>query len=212
MGTQPKRQPAAETRAKITEAAATILAEQGIHGTTVSAIMEQAGVSRTAFYRQFNDLSGVIAAVLEILVEELFREAGDWFTDEDAVGSRDVVWENALRDGRSIKPRIRLFSAIVAATALDESFRRTWQQTLIQPWIDATAAAIRRDQAAGAVCSNLDSDATALALTLMSVQLALEVLGRQNAEPEDYAAILTPIWDAVLFSTDPLDQPERTRP
>ena len=79
----------------------------------------------------------------EILVEELFREAGDWFTDEDAVGSRDVVWENALRDGRSIKPRIRLFSAIVAATALDESFRRTWQQTLIQPWIDATAASRR---------------------------------------------------------------------
>lgn len=201
MGTQPNRQPAAETRTQIIEAAAAILEEHGLRGATVSAIMERAGVSRTAFYRQFSGLSGVVEALLEIMVEELFGQAGKWFTDDDAVGSRDVVWDNALSDGRAIKPRIGLFSAIADATALDQSLRTIWKQAITQPWIDATAAAIRRDQAAGAVRRDLDPDATALALTLMSEQLALEVLGSQDLDPEDYAAILAPIWDAVLFTT-----------
>lgn len=195
------------------EATAAILEEQGLSGASVSAIMERAGVSRTAFYRQFDDLSGVMASLLEILVEELFGQAGDWFTDEGAVGSRDVVWENALRDGRALKPRIGLFSAIADATAMDPSLRAVWKQAVTQPWIDATAEAIRRDQAAGAIRSSLDPDATALALTLMSEQLALEVLGRQARAPEDYAAILAPIWDAVLFTASchqPPDRPHHT--
>ncbi len=169
---------------------------------TVTSIMERAGVSRTAFYRQFNGVNGVVAALLESLVVELFGEAGDWFKDDDAVGSRGVIWDNAMRDARAIKPRIRLFSAIVDAAALDESLRTMWRTTITQNWIDATAAAIRRDQIAGVIRPGLDPDSTALALTLMSEQLALEVLGRQDAEPDRYAEILTPIWGAVLFGVD----------
>lgn len=184
--------------------------ELGLHDEVIPRI-EACLLDDPAFYRQFSDLSGVVAALLEILVEELFSQAGEWFTDDDAAGSRDVIWENALRDGRAIKLRIGLFSAIVAASALDESLRAIWRQSVTQPWIDATVVAIRRDQAAGVVRSSLDADATALALTLMSEQLALEVIGRQDVEPEDYAAILTPIWTAVLFGTAHPDQTERSR-
>ena len=42
-------------------------------------------------------------------------------------------------------------------------------------------------------------DATALALTLMGEQLSLELFGCGDATPEQYAAILAPIWEAVLF-------------
>ncbi len=121
---------------------------------------------------------------------------------DDAVGSLDVIWNDALSDGRAIKPRIGLFSVIVDATALDESLRTMWRSTVTQSRMDATAEAIRRDQVAGGVRPSLDPDASALALTLMSEQFALEVLGRQEAEPEQCAAILTPIWDAVLFGVD----------
>ena len=48
----------------------------------------------------------------------------------------------------------------------------------------------------------LDPDATALALTLMGEQLSLELFGRGDATPEQYAAILAPIWEAVLFGPD----------
>jgi len=197
-----RRKSAAETRATILDATAALLEEQGTTGLTVGAVMKRAGVSRTAFYRQFHNISEVLAALLEALLEEIYSEAADWFTDVEAVGSRDVVWANALRDGRSIKPRIKLFAAIVDATATDESLRTMWRNSFTQSWVDETASAIRRDQAAGVIRPSLDPDTTALALTLMSEQLALEVLGRQDGEPEQYAAILTPIWETVLFGVD----------
>jgi hypothetical protein len=46
---------------------------------------------------------------------------------------------------------------------------------------------------------SLDPDSTALALTLMGERLALEVLGRRDGSPEEYAAVLAPIWESVLF-------------
>lgn len=199
------RQSGASTRAKIVDATASLLEERGIAELTVSAIMTRASVSRTAFYRQFDRASDVLSALMESLLIELESQAGAWFTDVEAVGSRDVVWENALRDGRAIKPRIRLLRAIVDATAVDEPLRTMWRATFTQSWVDATAAAIRRDQAVGAIRPGLDPDTTALALTLMSEQLALEVLGLQDGTPEAYAAILTPIWGAVLFGIDDTD-------
>lgn len=193
------------TTSLIIDAAAALLLEKGAAGLNVSAIMRQAGVSRTTFYRLFDDVSGPVAALLELIVGELFSQAGAWFTDIDAVGSRDVIWDNALRDGRALKPRIELLGAIVDATSQDESLRTLWRDSVRRPWIDATATAIRADQAAGAIRASLDPDATALALTLMGEQVALEVLGRLDGQPEQYAAILTPIWEAVLFGhSDPL--------
>ena len=113
--------------------------------------------------------------------------------------SRDVIYGNALRSGRTIEPRIGLIAAIVDATALDASLRTLWRETVLQPQIDSAARAIRRDQVAGQVPASIDPDATALALTLMGEQVALEVLGRRGGSPEEYAAILSPIWEAVLF-------------
>lgn len=193
------RQPAEATREQIIEATVALLETNGASALTVSAIMERAAASRTAFYRQFDDVHGVIARLLESIVAELDAQAGDWFTKTDAVGRREVIYENALRDGRAVKQHIKLLSAIFDASRLNESLRALWRRILVQPQIDATSAAIRRDQAAGAIRPSLDPDTTALALTLMGIQLALEVLGRQDGRPEEYAAILTPIWEAVLF-------------
>jgi len=77
--------------------------------------------------------------------------------------------------------------------------RASWWETVLEPRIESAANAIRRDQAAGQVPPSIDPDATALALNLMGEQVALEVLGRRGGSPEEYAAILSPIWEAVLF-------------
>lgn len=193
------RQSGAETRRQIIEATARLLEERGAAGLSVSAIMGRAGVSRTAFYRQFDDVYDVVATLLEALSGELAENAGAWFNDEEAVGSRDVIYGNALRSGRTIEPRIGLIGAVVDATALDASLRTLWRETVLAPQIDSAARAIRRDQVAGQVPVSIDPDATALALTLMGEQVALEVLGRRGGSPEEYATILSPIWEAVLF-------------
>ena len=193
------RQSGAETRRQVIEAAAGLLEERGPAGLTVSAIMNRAGISRTAFYRQFDDVYGVVATLLETIAGELAENAGAWFNDQRAVGSRNVIFGNALRSGRAIQARIGLIAAIVDATALDASLRASWWATVLEPRIESAANAIRRDQAAGQVPTRVDADATALALTLMGEQVALEVLGRRGGSPEEYAAILSPIWEAVLF-------------
>jgi AcrR family transcriptional regulator len=193
------RQSGAETHLQIIEAATGLLKERGAAGLNVSAIMQRAGVSRTAFYRQFDDVYGVVAAMLGAIASELAERAAAWFNDVDAVGSRDVIYGNALRAGRTIKPFITLLGAIVDATALDTALRTLWRETVLQPRSDASAAAIRRDQAAGVVPISIDPDSTAFALTLMGEQVALEVLGRRDGSPEEYASILSPIWESVLF-------------
>jgi len=193
------RQSGAETRRRVIEATAGLLEERGPAGLNVSAIMERAGISRTAFYRQFDDVYGAIKTLLDGIAGELAENAGAWFNEENAVGSRDLIYGNALRSGRTIKPRIGLIAAIVDATALDASLRALWRETVLEPRIESAAHAIRRDQVAGQVPVSIDPDATALALTLMGEQVALEVLGRRDGTPEEFATIVSPIWEAVLF-------------
>jgi AcrR family transcriptional regulator len=163
--------------------------------------MERAGVSRTAFYRQFPDVYAVVGEVLAGIADQLAVGAARWSRDPDAVGSVDVIFQNAVQSGRFVKPLTKQIQAIVDATGYDETLRVLWREGVVQARIDATAWAIRRDQAAGAIRSSIDPDATALALTLMGEHLVLEILGRQDGSPEQYARIVAPIWEAVLFGT-----------
>jgi hypothetical protein len=71
--------------------------------------------------------------------------------------------------------------------------------------VDATAAAIRRDQEAGAVRPELDAEATAFALTLMGERVVLELLGRRGGTPEEFARMIGPIWEATLFGVEESD-------
>ena len=195
------RQSTAATRQQVVEATVGLLEEQGARGLNVSAIMERAGVSRTAFYRQFPDVYAVVGELLARIAERLAGGAAPWFRDPDAVGSVDVIVSNAVRSAGVIKPLVKQIQAIVDASGLDESLRALWREGVVQARIDATAWAIRRDQDAGAVRPTIDPDTTALALTLMAEQVALEVLGRHDGTPEQYAQIIAPIWESVLFGT-----------
>jgi hypothetical protein len=61
-----------------------------------------------------------------------------------------------LQAGRTVKPLITLWGAILDASADDTTLRTLWRDTVVQPRIDVTAAAIRRDQAAGAIPLDID--------------------------------------------------------
>ena len=196
-----RRQSAAATRRQVGEATVELLEERGARGLSVSAIMKRAGVSRTAFYRQFSDVYAVVGELLERMAERLAGGAAPWFRDPEAVGSVDVIVSNAVRSARVLKPLVKQMQAIVDAAALDDSLRALWRDGVVQARIDATAWAIRRDQAAGAVRSTIDPETTALALTLMAEQVALEILGRQDGTPEQYAQIIAPVWESVIFGT-----------
>ena len=198
MAAQP-RIPSPEAHRRILDATRALLERRDSSALNVSGIADRAGIHRTVFYRHFDNTNQAIAAVLDQLAQRQAAGAGAWFADDGPTGTRDVIYANALRAARAFAPNARLMCAIADASAHDDELRTMWHQRFVQPRIDATAAAIRRDQAAGAIRAELDPDDTALALQTMGITLGLQILGRERGEPERVANIISPIWEAVLF-------------
>lgn len=193
-------------RTAIVDAAAALLLREGANGLNVRAVMREAGVSRTAFYRQFDGMHDVLRVLLARLLTELETGATDWLRVPDAVGTPDIVERNMLQTGRHLQPHAALLCAINDAAGSDPTLRRLWRDQVVQARIDATEAAIRRDQAVGTVRDTLDPADTARALILMVEALALEILGRRHGTPEEFARVTTPIWRHVLFADDELGE------
>lgn len=194
--------PDGSDRQRILVACRELLLERGAEGLSVSALMQRAQISRTVFYRRFDDVTDVVGELLREVCAELAARSGAWFWDEAAVGSPDVIVPNVVSSGAVIRPHAALLCAISDAAGANERLRALWWSELIQPRLDATIAAIERDQRAGVVRPDLDAPRAALALTLMGERVALELLGRRGATPEEYARVIGPIWEAILFGVD----------
>lgn len=198
-----QRRTSTETRELIIAAAASLITERGPEAVSVVTVMRRAGVSRTAFYRQFDSIYDVYANLLVRVGSELFAETGSWIAKPEAVGRPDVVHPNFVGYARAFTKYGELLTALHDVCGSDARLRELWRDGFIQRFIDTTTAAIARDQAAGVVSADLDPAATALALTLMGEAASLELLGRQGIEPEAYADIIAPIWISVLFGVVP---------
>jgi len=198
-----KRQSSAAARGAIVAATELILCDQGASALNVQSVMTTAGISRTTFYRQFSDVYEVVEVLIERLVARMADQSGAWLREPDAIGSPEQVHPNLIRSATAVQPAARLLVALHDALGLDDRLRRIWREQLLQPRINAVAAAIRRDQAAGAISATVDADTTALALSLMNEQLLIELVCRNGANPEEYARTAAPIWESALFGGRP---------
>lgn len=188
-------------REAIVDATAALLLRSGASGLNVKAIMAEAGVSRTAFYRRFDTAHDAVIALLGRLLVLMVDTNDDWLAGK-VVGSPDVVEPNLAHTGRVLAPHAPLMCAIVDAAGIDHRLRDAWRDRVVQARIDTTEAAIRRDQAAGALRASLDPAAAAYALTLLNEALVLDILGRRGGTPEDFARAAAPMWIHVLFADD----------
>lgn len=201
MVSRSRRSSRGQTRTAILEAAAAVLSDHGVSGLNVSAVMRRAGISRTAFYRQFEDVYAVVATILETMIGDLLEASGDWFRGR--IGSPDVIRRNLLSFAEAFEPHGPMLESISVAAAFDPRIRSLWDG-LVAAFSEATEAAIRRDQAAGTIDGGLDAHLAAEALTFMGEQASLRLMGRRRAgSPEDYADLLTPVWMRTLFGIEP---------
>lgn len=191
-----ERSPARHKRA-IVDAAAAILADEGLPGLDVSTLMRHAGISRTAFYRAFDDIYAVDAAVLDPIADELTQASGDWYRGQ--VGTPEVIHSNLLSFARAVDRHGLTLEAVWVGAGLDPDIRDRWD-AFVAGFAHQTATAIIRDQQAGAIDPALDAHAAAQALTWLGEQASLRLMGRRRAgTPQDYADLLTPIWTRTLF-------------
>ena len=129
--TRGRRVPHDEARQRIEEAAARLLAERPFRELTVDAVMAEAGLARTVFYRHFDGLPQLLVARLDDLRAAL-AEAGDPLAPEflETVLRRAVAVfaehstllraiDDAARRDADVEAAYREFTDWVIATTKD---------------------------------------------------------------------------------------------
>jgi AcrR family transcriptional regulator len=134
-----------DSEQEILEAAGRLLRERPFRELTVDDLMAATSQSRTAFYRHFTDRQDLLVHLIGDLNEELWEMSAGWLR-----GSGDP-----LAEGRESLARLAdvyaahgpLLRAIAEAASHDADVEGVYRN-LVQGFVDATAARIRRDAAA----------------------------------------------------------------
>ena len=136
-----RRQRSRRTRARIVDAAARLLVDQGYLATTIEAVAERAGVAVQTVYYVFGNKRNLLAAVLDVSI------AGD----VEPVATLERSWVDTLRDEQDPTAVVeRLIDATVAivarATPIYEVLRQAAADPEVAALLDDTRRRRRQDQ------------------------------------------------------------------
>jgi AcrR family transcriptional regulator len=191
-----------DSEQEILEAAERLLRERPFRELTVDDLMAATSQSRTAFYRHFTDRQDLLVRLVRDLNEELWEMSAGWLQ-----GSGDPLVE-----GRQALERLAgvyaahgpLLAAIAEAASHDADLEGVYRG-LVNGFVDATAARIRRDAAAGRT-SLAHPDHVAAALVWMTERHLAATFGRVGASDAERSAALETlftIWMRTLYGPDP---------
>ncbi|MEV6328236.1 TetR/AcrR family transcriptional regulator [Streptomyces sp. NPDC051909] len=164
------------TRAKLYEAAVTLIAEQGFSATTVDEIAERAGVAKGTVYYNFKSKTELFEELLRHGVSLLagsLRAAAEETAERG--GSRIEALDAMIRAGLVFIDRYPAFTQLYVA----ELWRtgRAWNSTLLVVRQEAVAVVenvLREGVAAGEIDGGIDVPLTASALVGMVLVAALD--------------------------------------
>ncbi|MEV4328952.1 TetR/AcrR family transcriptional regulator [Streptomyces sp. NPDC002867] len=164
------------TRAKLYEAAVTLIAEQGFSATTVDEIAERAGVAKGTVYYNFKSKTELFEELLRfgvgLLTSSLQRAA-----DETAErgGTKVEALDAMIRAGLVFIDRYPAFTQLYVAELWRTN--RAWQSTLLVVRQEAVAVVervLREGVEAGELSDEIDVPLTAAALVGMVLVAALD--------------------------------------
>jgi AcrR family transcriptional regulator len=180
------------TRHRILDAAERFLRERPYRELSVDVVMAETGLTRTAFYRHFDDVTELVLRLFADINAELFAVGETWARDAGVgypapgraglAGTVDVY----VRHG----PLLR---AVAEAAAADERIEEAYRDST-EGFIELTATAMERMVRAG-LLHVPDARALARAMTLMNQAYLLAELGREpQGDPELALATLESVW------------------
>jgi AcrR family transcriptional regulator len=195
-----QRQRRGEVRAQIIAAANGVLRRRPYRDLTVEEVMAATGLSRTLFYRHFDDLPDLVLRVLSEEGGELYRRERP--LAESALDHPDGI-RQALRGAvLAFADHGPLVRAMAEAASYDERIEDVHRE-LIASFTDLTASYLRDLQARGLTAVG-DAHETAQALNLMNERYLIEAFGREPlVDPETALDTLTHIWAATIFGPPP---------
>lgn len=198
-----------QARRRILDAAEHLLRERPYRELTVEDVMTGAGLSRTVFYRHFDDLPRLMLSLLDAVQTELedamkltVEAPGDWEAFVDTLRGAVEVWR---RHGP-------LMRAIVDAGSYDEEIDEAYR-AVRDGWVELSAQLLARDVEEGRL-QPVNTVELARALTILNEAYLMETLGRvpPQASPEDVLETLLVVWTRTLLPADNLGPNAPTPP
>lgn len=207
-GREAKQERSAETRRRISQAAAAVLAERGIAGATHRLVAERAGapLAATTYYyaTKFDLLAEASNAILRGYVEAFARAAGRYRNSPPTPGAFGGFVARLVRNaaGRHRAGTIAWAEILLDAVRHSESLvlSREWNHAIDGLWRDI-ADATGIDEPGAVARSGID---TTIGLLLMTVALGL-------SEEQVDAVLLEGVDPLEAWRTDPAIAPSTAR-
>ena len=190
----------AETRARIVDAAAQLIYQQGVAGTTIEEVRDGAQVSSSQLYHYFEDKPALVRAVIErqadmaIVTQERF----DLSSLDGLREWRDFVVDHARDTGGRFGCPIGSLGSALAET---EPEARAMLAASFKRWEASIMAGLLRMHALGRLAP--EADPRQLALALLAALEGGLLLAQIQRDPEPLAAALDTMLTliATLSST-----------
>lgn len=181
------------TRAKLYEAAVTLIAEQGFSATTVDEIAERAGVAKGTVYYNFKSKTELFEELLRYgvgLLTASLQEAAD--EAERRGGGKIEALDGMIRAGLVFIDRYPAFTQLYVAELWRTN--RAWQSTLMVVRREAVAVVetvLREGVDRGELSKEIDVPLTAAALFGMVLVAALDwqAFQRERSLDDVHAAL-----------------------
>jgi TetR/AcrR family transcriptional regulator, ethionamide resistance regulator len=194
-----RREQRRNTREEILSAAARFLRERPYRELSVEVVMTQTGLTRTAFYRHFDDVTDLVLRLLSDIAGELYSVGELW------IENAPLAFEEAARAGlRGVVDFFQrhgpLLRAIAEAATTDELIEQSYNGFLDR-FVDLTTVGFERMIENGVVEFS-DPRSVARALNLMNERYLLSQFGREpGADPEVALATLETVWMRTIART-----------
>lgn len=187
------------TRSSILDAGHEFLETQPFRDLTVGKLMARSGQSRPTFYQYFDDVHGLMEALLNEVKDGVIEGAKVWLSHEgDPVSELKKSLASVVEVGHLHGNILR---AVADAATNDARLEQVWN-AFLGSFDEAVAARIAHDQASG-VTPEFDPLPVAQALNRMDVGLLIMSFGTpQKAEKADVLKAINRVWLSTLYPTE----------
>ncbi len=197
-----RREQREQTSREILAAADQFLRDHPFRELSLDVVMAQTGLTRTAFYRHFDDVTELVLKLLEEIGAELYTIGAGWV--EGAHGDFEQARHQALRGIIAFFERHGpLVRAVADAAGTDEEIERGYGG-FIEAFVEMTVTGLDGLVERGQL-ERCDTRELARALTLMNERYLLDTFGRApQGDPAAALATLEHIWSRSIGPVRPL--------
>jgi AcrR family transcriptional regulator len=198
-----RREQRENTRREILTAADAFLREHPYRELSLEVVMAQTGLTRTAFYRHFDDVTELVLRLLQDVGQELYDVAERWLENagEDLPGAAREALSGIVGFFERHGPLVR---AVADAAGTDEQIERGYRG-FVEAFIVLTTRGFD-DLAAAGVIDVVDTRALSRALNLMNESYLLDTFGRDPRGDSGIAfETLSHVWLSALGVDGPAD-------